>query len=381
MSAALDAPARIIAGRTFVPLRFVGESLGASVSWDPARRHVEITTEAAPPKGVRRFERQVQIDDRSHTVYGIEISPDAGLRPRVVLGDDRVGGIEELDALAVRHGAVVAINGGYFEAYSEPPEPWTTLISSGRMVHRGSIGSTIGFTADGGVKLAQLRVEIEGGSEGSYSWPHNWYAYGFNRTPVPGASSVYIFTPQRGPRLGFAHGAAVVVSGGRVQRIAIDEDVAIPGDGFVIHLSGSETYLLDRFQPGARVEYRLRYTDRRGGTLDWSDVVEAVGAGPTLVESGRLSVDPAGEGFFEDKVLTLAWTRAAIGIRGDGAVLLAVTRLATMDDLGRIMLELGAEQAMSLDGGASAGLWAEGRYLWQPGRQLSNALLFVPAGR
>ncbi|HHW03253.1 MAG TPA: AMIN domain-containing protein [Thermoanaerobacterales bacterium] len=44
----LDAPAIIIEGRTMVPLRFIGESLGAGVFWDSAQRRVVITR--AEPK-------------------------------------------------------------------------------------------------------------------------------------------------------------------------------------------------------------------------------------------------------------------------------------------------------------------------------------------
>jgi hypothetical protein len=41
-SVALEAPPRIIAGRTFVPMRFVGEALGAQVSWKAATRTIAI---------------------------------------------------------------------------------------------------------------------------------------------------------------------------------------------------------------------------------------------------------------------------------------------------------------------------------------------------
>ena len=44
----LDVPARIIGGRTMVPLRFISENFGADVAWDPAAYHVTITTAAAP---------------------------------------------------------------------------------------------------------------------------------------------------------------------------------------------------------------------------------------------------------------------------------------------------------------------------------------------
>lgn len=40
----LDVPATIIAGTTMVPLRFIGEALGADVQWDAATRTVAVTT-------------------------------------------------------------------------------------------------------------------------------------------------------------------------------------------------------------------------------------------------------------------------------------------------------------------------------------------------
>ena len=43
----LDTPAQTIANHTFVPLRFLGESLGADVSWDAATRTVRILTKDA----------------------------------------------------------------------------------------------------------------------------------------------------------------------------------------------------------------------------------------------------------------------------------------------------------------------------------------------
>ncbi|MCR4962845.1 MAG: hypothetical protein K6B40_03055 [Firmicutes bacterium] len=44
----LDVPARIIGGRTMIPLRFISENFGANVDWDPVKYLVTITTAAAP---------------------------------------------------------------------------------------------------------------------------------------------------------------------------------------------------------------------------------------------------------------------------------------------------------------------------------------------
>lgn len=38
----LDVPAKIVDGRTLVPLRFISESLGATVNYDPATQSVKI---------------------------------------------------------------------------------------------------------------------------------------------------------------------------------------------------------------------------------------------------------------------------------------------------------------------------------------------------
>lgn len=47
-AATLDVPARIINDRTFVPVRFISQTLGAHVSWDNERRAVVIDTSRAP---------------------------------------------------------------------------------------------------------------------------------------------------------------------------------------------------------------------------------------------------------------------------------------------------------------------------------------------
>ena len=43
----LDVPARLIENRTFVPLRFISESMGAKVDWDDATKTVTVTTDKA----------------------------------------------------------------------------------------------------------------------------------------------------------------------------------------------------------------------------------------------------------------------------------------------------------------------------------------------
>jgi hypothetical protein len=380
----LDVPPRVVDSITYIPLRFVSEAFGATVGWDEKTgtatvsldgKFVQVKLSNGGSAGIKQYSRQV--GHIRATV--VEIPPGAPVRAVVALARDRVGATEDLASIANRYGAAAAINGTFFEAYGGIPEPWGTIIRDGKVVHVGNVGSVVGITSDGRVKMDTVRIKVEGGTGGSYEWPDNWYAYGFNRTPRSDGSAAYIYTRERGSSLGFAYGTSVVVSGGKVVRVVEGQDVTIPGDGFVINLTGSERYMRDRFEPGKSASYRIVFEDMNGNRLDWSDVVTAVGAGPRLLTGGRITVDPAGEGFTSAKILTGGGARSAIGVKSDGSILLVTVPGATINQLASVMKELGAVDAMNLDGGASSGLYYKDRYLTTPGRRISNALLFIPA--
>ncbi|MBP2026785.1 hypothetical protein J2Z35_000576 [Acetoanaerobium pronyense] len=69
----LDVPARIQNSRTIVPLRFVAESLGATVEWDDPNRHISITTRISEPQ-VPQIPQKPQ-DELALSVYFMRITP------------------------------------------------------------------------------------------------------------------------------------------------------------------------------------------------------------------------------------------------------------------------------------------------------------------
>lgn len=111
--------------------------------------------------------------------------------------------------------------------------------------------------------------------------------------------------------------------------------------------------------------------------LDEGTVETALQVGPRLVKDSKVSVDPEGEGFKDPKVLTNRGSRSALGITPEGKLLIVTTNAATMKELAEAMVKLGTVEAMNLDGGASSGLYANGKYITTPGRNLSNALIAV----
>ncbi len=296
---------------------------------------------------------------------------------RLVLGlaGRRVGTAESLADIAKRYGAVTAINGSYFDAYTSGPVkvPHHTLIAGGEVVHKGNIGTLLGFTADSFPNMGRLPLKIIGALDGSYKHPDNWWAYWLNRLPSTPDTAI-LFTPHWGQATGVADGVQITVSGGRIAGIGGGSQ-RIPRDGFVLYLRGRETSLLDRLTVGRACEYRVVRED--GSDLgDWKPIQEAVGAGPRLLTDGEITVDPGAEAFSHEKILTLSASRSMAGLTDDGWLILA-TSTGTVREMADVMKALGARDAMSLDGGASSGLWVRGRYLTTPGRLISNALLVL----
>ena len=365
-------------GRVYVPLRFCVTALGAKVNWEASTKQALIKysgkTIKVIPTGVnnqqsgkiKHYTRKVE----SKYANIIEISPGTATAD-VILGQNRVGCVEDLASMAKRSGAVVAINGTFFEAYEGKPVPWGTLIKNGKVIHIENMGTTAGITTNGRVKLAPLRISIDGvidsGEHESY-----WYAYGVNRTP--GETGVYIYTPEWGNRIGFNKGISVIISHGEVISIQKGNDANIPHNGFVINFTGAEKHLASRFNVGDKVTYKVIYNNTFNS--QWADVTTGVGAGPRLVANGLISVNTTAEGFTSPKILEMAGARSAIGVKQDGTIILATVSSATIKELANIMKRLGAYNAMNLDGGASSGLWFKGKYITKPGRKLSNALIF-----
>ncbi|BBI35410.1 phosphodiester glycosidase family protein [Cohnella abietis] len=100
-----------------------------------------------------------------------------------------------------------------------------------------------------------------------------------------------------------------------------------------------------------------------------------VQVGPRLVKNGKVELNVVAEGFKDPKILTGGGARSALGITRDHKLILLTTGGATIPQLAEMMKQVGAYQAMNLDGGASSGLYVDGKYLTTPGRQISNAII------
>ncbi len=128
----------------------------------------------------------------------------------------------------------------------------------------------------------------------------------------------------------------------------------------------------------------------------WPDVDLAVAGYPSLVSEGVASIEPSDDSSFQAST----HPRTAVGVTADGTLLMvavdgrtAMGAGATIPELAALMVELGAVDAVNLDGGGSTTLWVEGAWLGgvvnhpsddgQPGhagsRAVSDGLYVLPS--
>ena len=102
------------------------------------------------------------------------------------------------------------------------------------------------------------------------------------------------------------------------------------------------------------------------------DVEDALGGGPALVSQGEVDVATTEEVFF-GTAIPYTHPRTAAGITADGSLLLLLvdgrqrlSRGVRLEELAAIMVGLGAEEALNLDGGGSSSLVVNGKLLNNP---------------
>ena len=109
--------------------------------------------------------------------------------------------------------------------------------------------------------------------------------------------------------------------------------------------------------------------------VDWTRYSCVVSAGPRLVRNRVAHVAPWAEGF-TDRALYKKARRSALGVtRHNKLLLVAVNRPVYLSTLARIMRDMGAVDAVNLDGGTSTALSYRNRVFSHPARRMTNLIV------
>jgi large repetitive protein len=245
-----------------------------------------------------------------------------------------------------------------------------------------------GVAADGAPFVATVRLS-------GRAWPDGGDGGPIGRLNVrPAADTLALWTPAGGETTPIDPGAAEAVlrrlgkgaAGDTLRGVVVLVDtlaagVAVPADGVVLGGRGRWAPRLRGLQPGDTVAWAFRVHGAPG------PVAELVGGFPLLLRDGAAAygVPEVRPAFGEQR-----HPRTAVGIRPDGTVLLVVvdgrrpeySDGMTLAELADLMRELGARDALNLDGGGSTTLVLGGRVVNRPTdaageRPVTNALLVL----
>ena len=196
-----------------------------------------------------------------------------------------------------------------------------------------------------------------------------------------GANNLTIYNHWYGPRTRTnEYGMEYTVVNGEVTAIHTGNSV-IPKDGMVISVHGSSAEAFAGVQVGDRAEI-----DQEMGAR-WNQAVDIMGAGPRLVQNGQVSVT-AGDEQFPGDIRYGRAPRSAVAILKNGNYLFGVvdgrqssSRGLTLTDWAKLLVKMGAKDAMNLDGGGSSALVIGGQLQNSPSdgseRYVGSALIIT----
>jgi hypothetical protein len=366
----------------------------------------------APGLELTRFARMSEDGWLSGEVLVADLgSSGGGARPGKVqvgyVGPDHVAGNATVSEMAASRGAIAAVNGDYFDI-NNSGAALGAAVDDGTLVKSASPGRerSVAFGADGAGRLAQIFLEgsvswaVPTGStgstgDGSADGRTELPVSGLNVTALPaGGVAVYdagwgAFTRTR-PLAAGEQGVEVTVDAeGTVTAVGQPSEGQLPdGTRAVVARPGAAAEALAGLRPGDQVDvaYGLRE--------DAGDVAVAIGGGPEdpLLEDGEVTSATGDH-------VELRHPRTAVGFdeTGNRAYFVVVDGRQShstgmnLYELGELMAQLGADDAINLDGGGSSEMVAR-----MPGdtgttilnspsdgyeRSDANGLgLFVPAG-
>jgi len=329
-------------------------------------------------------------------IHVLEVDP-GRVDVRVVHARDAAIGTETTTGLARRHGALAAINGGYFAMKGLlAGDSQGVLKIDGVLLSepdRGRAG--VGFYREG--KRTQsvfgrlsFRGEVRLGNGRRLTLD------GLNRHR--GEGEVILYSPEfHRTTLTDGKGAEIVVRGGRIVSIREGEGSAkIPADGFVISAGRGRT---EAVTPLLRVGEEISVVTELLPLLPdpdhgWEKADLILGGGPLLLFAGRRIEEP------EEESISQAFfysrhPRTAVGKRSDGTLLLVTVdgrqpRQSvgmSLPELTDLFLELEAVFAVNLDGGGSTTMTVGGETVNVPstaGGDRANGdalLLFARCGQ
>ena len=294
------------------------------------------------------------------------------LKPLTMVGSQQ--GLRFLPQLTRPAGAVIGVNGGYFNRIRQLPLGALRrngVWLSGPILNRG----VIAWNQNSALQFGRLRLDQDLVVNGGRRWGLGYLNSGYVQ------KGLSRYTRAWGPVYRALSGEeqALLVRDGIVETLyasaALRRGVPLAAQTDLVVARGGARLPA---QPGDRVTLRLRANSMLGESSN------VLGGGPLLLQEGRVVLNGRGEGF-SPGFLSLSAPRTVVG-SGEGGTWLLTLRGSTGSDPTLLettlaMQQLGLRDALNLDGGSSTAMDVAGRSLMN-GRgsspRIHNGLGLVP---
>lgn len=307
-------------------------------------------------------------------IHLLDVDPAAGYVVKPMLAKKAMPAVDTVSGMCEAFGAIAGVNASYFH----PGGRVIGLLKlEGQMLSGADLPRTaLGRTQSGRYLIEQVDYSAHLEFGNGEAVPVNGLntSRGVNELIVYNA--YYGLTTKTNP-----YGKEYVIRKNKVAAIGLLGNSAIPADGWVLSAHGEAAQKLGRLKIGDTVRLQESLGD------GWEDVVDAVGAGPMLVKNGSVFVTTKIEEFGSDVAGGRA-PRTALGVTKEGHILLLVVDGRqkhsigmTLVELAQFMADLGAVDAMNLDGGGSAEMVVQGKIANRPSdgreRPVGSSLLVL----
>lgn len=330
---------------------------------------------------------------------------------------DAAIGTEKTSSIATRHGAFAAINSGFFRLDTSiwAGDAASVIQIDGRLLSEFAfprmallisndyapieVASTINLSSTKGQKYfaileaTEVQFEVLESVNKLIIGKQPYVIAGINRERKE--NEMILFTPEFGrTTLTDQNGLEIVVQKNRI--LAVRDSVGssdIPMDGYVISVTGSQRDVVRRsgIKQGQKIALDVQtmrtVSNHSGNSWKTAVQVEDIVAGvPQLIKNGKIDItweqEKASKSFVETR-----HPRTAVAKLKDGKFLMLtadgrsdVSAGLDLYDLAKYMLELGAVDAMNLDGGGSTTMFLDGKVVNKPSdkegeRKVGDAIL------
>lgn len=311
--------------------------------------------------GLRWRQQYMAASGSAFPVYSIEADlrqANLALRP-IWTNPSTVTGITPLITLAAQWQSTIAINAGFFNRNNRLPlgaMRYEGRWLSGPILGRGAIA----WNDTGEVYFGRLALQQTITTNTGQQFPINTINSGYVQ------AGIGLYTPDWGPTYTpiLDNETIVVVAnnqvvshqaGGAAGAIAI----AIPQDGYVLATRAYAT-AVNALPPGTQVEYSSVTVPET-----FAAYPHIMGGGPLLVVNRTVVLNAEAEQFSQ-AFANQAAPRSAIGKTADGRLLMVTVHHRpngnglSLSQMADIMVQLGATDALNLDGGSSSSLYFSG---------------------